>query len=866
MIMMYKHEREGEKREYQYPMGEVWVHILSLVTLTELFWYAACLMIRDVYPEWELTASAKGTAQLIILSAVMTVELGSRAFRHRTLWGEGILLLWGAYLVRHYRTDQEALISGLGALGRQYIGSLNAQLKTNYALPRGNPQRMSLTFSMIMLLLLLLSLSVTLMFQLRLLLLLLPVISLGLELMVGYSPEWQGVGCMFVGVVMLYAWNWNTGGKTRMLHRQEKRSGGTAVQLMTLCAAAVLAAGAFSGGRSVLAKPVERLVEIAPNIREFQRQLERELESFSLSVFRILRERVNNRTPRYRNREVLTVTASRVPLTELYLKGYYGTEYVGGSWDCSDDAFAEACREAGYEPEALAEWMASAYLEHMRENMYTDFNLLEYTIEYTGISNGYTYLPYFTGLPKEQYQLVGDYFVQKSFFEDAVTVIGWDRNMGIRNSSVMQLMAGTESGEQYTWSRWYSEYVLEQYLEVPDNIPALSLYTQAEGYREHYESLQIALQSEYTKLRNEARYYMASVVSMELAEMLSYETDLESVRIGVDAVQYFLMNSKKGYCKHFATAGALLLRTLGVPARYASGYIVAPEDFVRTEGGYAASVKDVAAHSWVEIYLDDIGWVPVEMTPGYSGNMGWTNFIGNGSGVPMTADEALEEIKKTEEADESDETVEDEADEENDIQESEEIEEIEEIEEAEKTPAPEVPGEQEQITPGAYGSGAESGEEGTIPSGPGAESAARRAQWRIFAAHVLAVITFLGILAVLVLLLVLIRGLLREAVRRYENILRRELREGRNRRAVCRISRRFYRRLLFRGKPVYRGITDTAYEKILAESYPAVSREDWHRYMMIVKEAAFAEKEPNGERAQFCYQLYVNCGRRRRRG
>lgn len=69
---------------------------------------------------------------------------------------------------------------------------------------------------------------------------------------------------------------------------------------------------------------------------------------------------------------------------------------------------------------------------------------------------------------------------------------------------------------------------------------------------------------------------------------------------------------------HFASAGALILQSLGVPARYASGYVVEPSAFHKEKKGYQADVPDYNAHAWVEIYLENIGWVPVEMTPGYT--------------------------------------------------------------------------------------------------------------------------------------------------------------------------------------------------------------------------------------------------------
>ena len=83
-----------------------------------------------------------------------------------------------------------------------------------------------------------------------------------------------------------------------------------------------------------------------------------------------------------------------------------------------------------------------------------------------------------------------------------------------------------------------------------------------------------------------------------------------------DPAEYFLFESGRGYCQHFATAAVILYRMYGIPARYATGYAVKPSDFMEENGEFHAEVTDESAHAWVEICLPDYGWVPVETTPG----------------------------------------------------------------------------------------------------------------------------------------------------------------------------------------------------------------------------------------------------------
>ena len=87
-----------------------------------------------------------------------------------------------------------------------------------------------------------------------------------------------------------------------------------------------------------------------------------------------------------------------------------------------------------------------------------------------------------------------------------------------------------------------------------------------------------------------------------------------------DPAEYFLFESGRGYCQHFALTATLMYRLYGIPARYAAGYMVSPSDFEQQENGtYRALVTDENAHAWTEIFLEDYGWVPIETTPS-SGN------------------------------------------------------------------------------------------------------------------------------------------------------------------------------------------------------------------------------------------------------
>lgn len=114
-----------------------------------------------------------------------------------------------------------------------------------------------------------------------------------------------------------------------------------------------------------------------------------------------------------------------------------------------------------------------------------------------------------------------------------------------------------------------------------------------------------------------------------------------------DYISHFLLESKRGYCTHFASAATMLFRRMGIPARYIEGYAFSYYNVVENgelvEGaeysdyydGYAPigetalielEIPDAYAHAWVEIYVDGKGWIVIDPTPAQSSQEETTSF------------------------------------------------------------------------------------------------------------------------------------------------------------------------------------------------------------------------------------------------
>lgn len=87
----------------------------------------------------------------------------------------------------------------------------------------------------------------------------------------------------------------------------------------------------------------------------------------------------------------------------------------------------------------------------------------------------------------------------------------------------------------------------------------------------------------------------------------SYSLNTQKVPAGRDVAEWFLNDAQTGYCMHFANAAAVMLRALGVPARYVTGYCANVVD------GKATVTSD-NAHAWVEYFDERIGWIPLDAT------------------------------------------------------------------------------------------------------------------------------------------------------------------------------------------------------------------------------------------------------------
>ncbi len=133
----------------------------------------------------------------------------------------------------------------------------------------------------------------------------------------------------------------------------------------------------------------------------------------------------------------------------------------------------------------------------------------------------------------------------------------------------------------------------QEYLQLPINLPAR--VTQLAN------QLTVSKPTSYEKVQAIVGY---------LRSQMQYRTSVDPAPLGHDPVDYFLFDSKAGFCNYYATSAVILLRSLGIPSRIVVGF--SEGDYDDETGTYTVRMKD--SHAWPEVFFNGYGWIPFEPT------------------------------------------------------------------------------------------------------------------------------------------------------------------------------------------------------------------------------------------------------------
>ena len=314
----------------------------------------------------------------------------------------------------------------------------------------------------------------------------------------------------------------------------------------------------------------------------------------------------------YHGDTVLTLTMEQP--ASGYLRGFVGTGFVNGAWQ----PIAKDAQSGKYL--GLDQWLAE-------KNYYPQFQLgalyaldatrtgsaaqtAKVSVDNTGLSSDKLYL-FYEAVPDAE---LLDFCKP---VEQTVFAKGWH---GVREysytsfapifqdygaedlSAWAKTLSSLEGYEEFrTAEKLYRSFVHENYLDIDDAYREVVAATGASSFGN----------SRYNDIVYGVRKY--------LQDRFTYSEQVDRLDKNADALKEFATQTRSGYDAHFATLATLMFREAGVPARYMEGYYLSPKEmeaYADTKD-LELEVYDSSAHAWTEIYEDGVGWVPVEVTPGY---------------------------------------------------------------------------------------------------------------------------------------------------------------------------------------------------------------------------------------------------------
>ena len=282
--------------------------------------------------------------------------------------------------------------------------------------------------------------------------------------------------------------------------------------------------------------------------------------------------------------------------TPLYLRGFAAGRYTDSGWEpLGAETFAERAEDlyamqSGYFLPVTQIYNASQEAGAITEN--------SVVVKNVGACSAYAYIPYGAGsiagnvLTPEDLRWEGTYAPKDRQYSAQL--------YSIDGSYLLQADLKETTDTPYRKAEGtYRAWVYENFVIIPQEVhDILSTYFVVDG-----EMTTVQAKREITKL---------------LAEMVTYEENVLTSTGQRDFISYVLEVSKSGYSVHYATLATLMLRYCGIPARYVEGYVVTPSQAEALSSGETLTLTDANAHAWAEYYLDGVGWLPFDATPGYS--------------------------------------------------------------------------------------------------------------------------------------------------------------------------------------------------------------------------------------------------------
>lgn len=292
---------------------------------------------------------------------------------------------------------------------------------------------------------------------------------------------------------------------------------------------------------------------------------------------------------------------------DLYLKSYVSSDYVNGKWIASTkDTIVYGGESAIELPFLFPDLHMDDFVTYDKDYIKTDKDMMfsekrNLKISYQKKQDRYLLFPYFCDISQIEGNVISDSMISRTnsrkdydmvYYQVKNPKAVFQAQQRLDFSKIGSTMEEIMEKDYIKTMDDYGTYVRKEYLKIPDSIKkclkTLDLKTDLKkSENQNIEEVQSYLKRNY---------------------QYSYRPGLTPQ--GKDPIVYFLKDRKKGFCTQYASAAVFMLRNAGIPARYVEGYKIRSDQWRLGK----AQVTDYEAHAWAEVYVEHIGWLPVEVT------------------------------------------------------------------------------------------------------------------------------------------------------------------------------------------------------------------------------------------------------------
>lgn len=196
------------------------------------------------------------------------------------------------------------------------------------------------------------------------------------------------------------------------------------------------------------------------------------------------------------------------------------------------------------------------------------------------------------------------------------------------NYSSSEIINLLRNGADYSYNKNIN--AAELYRDLIKKTGVISLTEIPENYAQLLKNRRESIKVEYTQLPDTVKtevYELSRDITANCANdydkltalenfLSGFEYTLSPPELSGELTYQLLFETGEGYCTYFATAFAVMARTLDIPTRYVQGYLTTFDE--KAENNLYV-IRNKNAHAWAEAYIDGIGWLPFEPTPGFTG-------------------------------------------------------------------------------------------------------------------------------------------------------------------------------------------------------------------------------------------------------